>query len=164
MIMSFIDIKTDRFRFSIISTIFAFIIGLICYFIPIAAEHIYFFLSAPISTFISCYFIWHWTFKSNNDYKIGNVVMIGVILTFICHYLNFVLLGFGRIICNYLTGNYADYTGQTESILGTLTYITFIQILISLYKLGLITWIMFIIVGIYVIKTSTSINKKISMS
>ena len=48
--------KTDKLRYSIISTIVAFILGLYFYTIPFAAEHIYFFISAPIATFFQVYF------------------------------------------------------------------------------------------------------------
>jgi hypothetical protein len=159
MIMIHLKHMKDKYRFAFWSTILAFIIGFICYQIPISSEHIYFFLSLPIATFIPCCFIWKLTFKSPNDYKVGNVVMIGLILTIICHYLNFVVLGLGRLLCNSLTGGCTDYTGPKESILGILTYETFLRMLISLYKLGLITWIIFIIIGIYVIKTTKSTIK-----
>lgn len=154
MVRSFLNSKTDKFRFAFYSTISAFIIGIIGYIIPIAADHIYFFISAPIATFFPCYFIWRWAFKTKENYKIWTTIAVGLILTIITHYLNFVVLGIGRTICYYLTGNCTDYTGQTESVLGTLTYISWLRTLISLYYFGLLTFVLFSAIGIYVIKTS----------
>jgi hypothetical protein len=156
MVITFLKDKTDSIRFAFISANLAFILGIIFYLIPRASEHIYFFVSAPIATFFSCYYIWMWTFKTTKDYKIANVVMAGLLLTVICHFLNFVLLGFGRSISNFLTGN---YTLETESFLGTLTYFSFIRTLVSLYTFGVFTWIMFTMTGIYVMKTSKSVKK-----
>jgi hypothetical protein len=150
--------KIDKLRYSIISTLVAFVLGLFCYTIPIAAEHIYFFISAPIATFFPSYFIWKWTFKTTKDYKIGNVLSVGLILTLITHYLNFVVLGIGRILCYFLTGNCTDYTGQTESFLGTLTYISWLRMLISLYYFGLVTLVIYSAVGFYVIKTTNLLD------
>ena len=152
--------KTDKLRYSIISTIVAFILGLYFYTIPFAAEHIYFFISAPIATFFPSLFLWKWKFKTTKNYKIGNVLSVALILTLITHYLNFVLIGIGRILCYYLTGKCTDYTGQTESLLGTLTYISWFRMLISLYNFGFLTFVIVSSVGIYVMKTSNLLHNK----
>jgi hypothetical protein len=70
------------------------------------------------------------------------------------HYLNFVVLGLGRLICYYLTGECADYNGEVESLFGTLTYFSFLRTLISLYYFGLISLGLYILIGIYVMRTS----------
>lgn len=152
--------KTDELRYSVISTIIAFILGLYFYTIPIAAEHIYFFISAPIATFLPSLFLWKWTFKSTKDYKIANILSVSLILTLIIHYLNFAVLGIGRILCYYLTGNRTDLTEQTESLIGTFTYISWLRMRISLYYFGLATFIIISSVGIYVMKTSSLIDNK----
>ena len=152
--------KTDKLRYSIISTIVAFILGLYFYTIPFAAEHIYFFISAPIATFFPSLFLWKWKFKTTKNYKIGNVLSAALILTLIIHYLNFVVIGIGRILCYYLTGKCTDYTGQTESLLGTLTYISWFRMLISLYNFGFLTFVIVSSVGIYVMKTSNLLHNK----
>jgi hypothetical protein len=51
--MKIINPMTDRLKFAIISTITSFILGIIAYSVPMAAEHIYFFISAPIATFFT---------------------------------------------------------------------------------------------------------------
>lgn len=146
--------KIDNLRYSVISTMVAFVIGLYCYYIPIAGEHIYFFISAPIATFFPSYFIWNWTFKTTKDYKIGNILSVALILTSITHYLDFVVLGIGRELCYLLIGKYTDYISQPESFLSTLTYLSWGRMLISLYYFGLVTFVTFSVVGIYIMKTS----------
>ena len=155
---SILSSTIDILRFTYISTFFAFFFGIYWYSIPIASEHIYFFISAPIATFFPCYFIWKWKFKTKEDYKIGNVIEVALILTFITHYLNFVVLGIGRVLCHFFTGKCTDYTGQTESVLETLTYVSWLRMLISLYYFGLVTLIIFSVIGISIIKTSKLLN------
>lgn len=144
---------TNQLKFAVISTIIAFILGLIIYMISIAGEHIYFFLSAPIATFFPAYFIWKRIFKKSTDYKINNIVGVSVILTIVTHYLNFVVLGLGRLVCYYLTGGCTDYNGEVESLFGTLTHISLLRMLISLYSWGLISLVLYILIGVYMMRT-----------
>jgi len=154
MNLDLLSSKNDAFRFALFSTIIAFIIGVITYTIPMATEHIYFFISAPIATFLPCYLLWEIAVKRKNDYKISNVILISFGLTIITHYLNFVILGLGRLICYSLTGYCADYNGEVEGIIETLTYTSILRALISLFYWGILTLILFIVTGIYIIKTS----------
>ena len=140
---------SDHYRFSVISTFVAFILGLYWYTIPIAAEHIYFFVSAPMATFYPCLLMWRKTFKTKNDSRIRNVFALAFFLTLITHYLNFVILGIGQLIINWFW-----QTEPPESIIETITYTTWLRMLISLYYFGFITFILFLIIGIYTIKTS----------
>lgn len=152
--------ESDKFRFAVISTIIAFLLGIIGYKISVAGEHIYFFISAPIATFIPSYLIWNITFQSKKDYKFINVIVIAFILTLVTHYLNFVILGLGRLVCYYLTGNCTDYTGEVESLLGTLTYYSFLRTIISLYYWGPITFGFFILSCLYVLRTAKLIENE----
>ena len=154
MRIKLLDSYSDKIKFTILSTAFAFIVGLIGYSIPITAEHINFHISAPLATILPSYFVWKKVFKTKSDYKISSLIAVGLILTLITHYLNFVILGIGRLICYQFTGNCTDYTGEVESLLGTLTYFSFLRALITLYKVGIITWFLFITAGIYVKRTS----------
>ncbi len=151
--------KSDRLQFAILSTTFAFTLGIIAYTIPMAAEHIYFFISAPIATFFPSYLIWKLIFKKEKDYKIGNIIVIAIILTVLTHYLNFVILGLGRLICYYLIGNCTDHTGEVESLIGTLTYYSFLRTGISLYYWGVLSLGLYITIGLYVMKR-TRITKE----
>ena len=121
--------------------------------------HLLFYFCSYCDLFPSL-FLWKWKFKTTKNYKIGNVLSVALILTLITHYLNFVVIGIGRILCYYLTGKCTDYTGQTESLLGTLTYISWFRMLISLYNFGFLTFVIVSSVGIYVMKTSNLLHNK----
>jgi hypothetical protein len=45
--------------------------GIYGYTLSFAGEHICFFIPAPIAAFIVNYLLWHWTFKTKADYKLG---------------------------------------------------------------------------------------------
>jgi len=154
MITSILHSKSDKIRFAYISTFFAFISGLIAFSIPIALDHIYFFISAPLATYLPSYWFWKTNIKSEKDYKPLNIILLGLGLTVTVHYFNFVILGIGNILCFYLFGKCTNYAGNVDSILGTLTYISFLRTFISLYYWGLFTLILFIISGLYVARTS----------
>lgn len=55
--------KPDKLRFAILATGIAFVLGIIGYTIPIAANHYCFFVSAPLATFLPAYFAWQLTFS-----------------------------------------------------------------------------------------------------
>ncbi len=150
----FLGKKPDEVRFAIVSIIFAFLQGIIAYLIPIAAEHICFFISAPLAIILPSYFLWKVTFKSKKNYNLGNVFIVSFFLTLFSHYLNFVFLGLGRLICYNLTGNCTDFIGEVESLFETVTYLSFFRTAISLYYWGLITLIVNILIGLYILRTS----------
>lgn len=149
----FINPPTDDLRFANYTTIVAFITGLVAYSIPMAAEHIYFFISAPLAAWLTGYLIWKFVFKRATDYKTGNLIGVAVVVIPFIHFLNFLILNFGRIICYHLTGSCVDYSGHPLSISEAFLF-SFPQTLISLYKIGWITLPAFIFIGIYVLKTS----------
>lgn len=151
--LTFLTSKPDKLRFATLTSIFSFVLGIIAYLTPITSEHFYFFISAPLATFIASYFAWHITFKTNEDYRTGNVVAIGILLTVASHYLNFVLLGLGRFIAYHITGN-STYVGASDSLASILIYISFFQTIISLYYFGIITIALFIFSGLIVMRTS----------
>jgi hypothetical protein len=134
--------------------------GIYGYTLSFAGEHICFFIPAPIAAFFVNYLLWHWTFKEKADYTTGNVISIGIIGIPVIHYFTFVLMGFGRIICYHLTGNCTDYSGQPDNILLVLVT-SVVQMLIAIYKTGIITIPMGIAIGIYVLKTSKVKNTEI---
>lgn len=138
----------DNSKFAIIMSFVAFLFGLYWYTIPMAAEHIFFFISAPIATYFPSLIGWKITFKSSKDYKIGNLIGLSVILSPIVHYINFVVLYIVRLFQSV----FSQYV-ETETLLGSLTYLTFLRMMISLYLVGLITVLTFILTGIYVFKT-----------
>ncbi len=146
--------KSDAFRFASISAACAFLVGIKGYTISIAADHIYFFISAPIAAFLCSYVFWRLTFKSFKDYKTLNVIALALILTVVTHYLNFVILGLGRLVWYHLTGNGADYSGQVDSLFATITYVGYFSTLISLYYFGLISYILFVLSGLYILRTT----------
>lgn len=152
--------QKDRLKYGWLSALFAFMFGIYGYTLSFAGEHIYFFIPAPIAAFIVNYLLWHWTFKTKSDFKMGNVVSIGIIGVPVIHYFTFLLMGFGRIICYRLTGNCTDYTGQPDSIPGVLGF-SVVQMLIAIYKTGIITFPIGIAIGIYVLKTSKVKNTEI---
>ena len=154
MTISIFHSKSDKIRFAIISTFFSFISGLIAFSIPIALEHIYFFISAPLATYLPSYWFWKTNIKLEKDYKPLNIILLGLGLTVTVHYFNFVILGIGNILCFYLFGKCTDYTGNVDSLLGALTYISFLRTFFSLYYWGLFTLILFTISGLYVARTS----------
>ncbi len=152
--------EKDWFKYGLASSVFAFLVGLYGFTVSIAAEHIYFFVPAPIAAFIVSGLMWKWTFKKKDDYKVGNVISVGLIGIPIIHYLTFVLMGLGRIICYYLTGNCTDYTGKPDNILYVMSS-SIIQSLITIYKLGIITLPSGILIGLYIMKKSKLTNKEI---
>lgn len=145
----------DHVKFATITTLVAFILGLYWYTIPFAADHIYFFISAPIATYFPSLLAWKLTFKSQNGFKIGRVIGLSVMLTLLCHYLNFVVLGVGRLIESLFSDNV-----EGESLFETVTYISWLRMTISLYHVGLITLILFVLTGVFVIKSSTKENTR----
>jgi len=148
--------KSKSFQFAFLTTAFAFILGIIAYTIPFASSHIYFFISAPIATFIPAYFIWLKSFKTVNDNKKTKLLSISISLTIISHYLNFVILGIGRLLCNYLTGGCTDYSGEVESLIGTLTYISILQTSISLYYWGILSFSLIFVSGLFIFKINNT--------
>ncbi|MBK8874611.1 MAG: hypothetical protein IPN13_12080 [Bacteroidetes bacterium] len=131
----------------------AFLVGIYGYTVSIAGEHIYFFVPAPIAAFIVSGLMWKWTFKQKDDYKVGNVISMGLIGVPIIHYLTFVLMGLGRFICYYLTGKCTDYSGKHESIIFVMS-ISIIQSLISIYKIGILTVPSGILIGLFTMRKS----------
>lgn len=145
--------EKDWFRYAILSSLLAFLVGIYGYTVSIAGEHIYFFVPAPIAAFLISGLIWKWTFKQKDDYKVGNVISVGLIGVPIIHYLTFVLIGLVRYICYHLTGNCTDYAGKPDSITYILTSSIF-QSLISIYKIGVLTVPSGILIGLFIMKNS----------
>ena len=146
--------QSDKIRFTLISTFFAFILGIYWYTIPIAAENMYFFISAPIATFICSSFGWTWMMKSKKSYTLGNVSALSIIITIVAIFINWEVLAIGR----RLTGDHIDYHGVSESIYETFIVTPLFNTYLSLFYVGWVGLILFIMVGMYVIKTSK--NKK----
>ncbi|MBK9317541.1 MAG: hypothetical protein IPM91_01030 [Bacteroidetes bacterium] len=152
--------QKDSLKYGWLSALFAFSQGSMAILFHLPRTYL-FFIPAPIAAFFVNYLLWHWTFKEKADYTTGNVISIGIIGIPVIHYFTFLLMGFGRIICYRLTGNCTDYTGQPDSI--PLVLVTsVVQMLIAIYKTGIITFPMGIAIGIYVLKTSKVKNTEIS--
>ncbi len=144
---------SDHARFAILMTLFAFAFGIYLYTIPIAAEHIYFYISAPIATYFPSYLLWKIFLKNKKDYTIGNIIGLSIALTIIVHYLNFVILDIGRLIGSIFFKNV-----ESESLFGILTYLSWIRMTVSLYLVGIPTCLLFILVGMYIIKTTRNLK------
>lgn len=140
---------SDYARFATLMALFAFVFGIYWYTVPIAAEHINFYISAPIATYFPSYLLWKIFLKSKKDYTIGNIIGLSILLTIIVHYLNFVTLGIGRLIGSIFFKNV-----ETEPFLDTLTFISWLRMAISLYYVGIVTCILFVLTGLYIVKTA----------
>ncbi|MBK6642368.1 MAG: hypothetical protein IPG39_14650 [Bacteroidetes bacterium] len=156
---NYLSSRKDWFKYGLVSAVFAFLVGLYGYSLSIASDRICFFIPAPFAAFLVNGLMWKWTFKKEEDYKVGNVISIALIGTPIIHYFTFVLLGLGRIICYELTGDCTDYSGKPESILSVLSY-SFFQALITVYKSGIITIAIGILIGYFILKSSKFDNQK----
>ena len=140
---------SDKNRYSIYSSFLAFILGIYFYRVPLASEHMNFFYSLPLASFICTQIGWKLVMKTNENYSFSNIAALSLILTITTSFLNWFILAIERRI----TGDYTDYNGQQESIITTLIYYPFFQTFLSLLMVGFVGVLLFIISGLFVIKT-----------
>lgn len=144
--------QSDKNRFTVYSTILALIIGYYWYTVPIAAEHMHFFYSLPISTYLCANLGWKLVIKSKESYTFGNIAALSLILTLTTTYLNWLILA----IESRLTGDHIDYNGISESLMTTFVYVPLFNTYISLLVVGYVGVLLFLISGMFVIKTNQS--------
>ena len=154
--MKIIGISPLRFLPLKRSTSYAFycalgslVIGVIGSMTSIAAEHLPFFLTAPLSTYIVAWCFWKLTISTEEKRVLLLACFLSVFVTLFSYYLNFVLLGL-----IYGVEDYISSEPISESILGTFTYISLTRTLIALYLVGIYSLILNTLAGYLVLKTS----------
>lgn len=146
--------QSDCFKFAVIVTFIAFLIGIYLYTIPIAGKSLLFFISAPAATFFPSYLGWKRTFKSQKDYEFWELVGLSVFLTFVVHFLIFLILDVISVL-----GSLFTRSDVLSTLIGSLTYMAAIRMVVSLYYFGLLSVAIFVLVGLYIFMNAKNIKE-----
>ncbi len=143
VITYFLNLKEHN-QFALLLSFVMFLLGIYWYSVPIASNHLLFFISAPLASYFPAKLLWKITFKHKKHYTYFNLIGLSVILTMISIYLNFFILDIIEFIKHQ----------QIETLLNSITLFSMLRIFIAIYYIGLISIASIFITGLFIFKLS----------
>lgn len=148
----------DRYRFLILITLQAFVVGLFWTCIPVGDRHLWYFASAPLAAAVVGYIGWVIAFQSYIDFELSTCLSLSVLMTIATHALNYAFMDLGNLIIDHYklpirsgTDVFYKHWRMTEDFF-------VIRLMISLIFGGIPTFLVFLANTLYVQRTTTGIG------